>query len=208
MLSLALIGLVAYLVGSFSTSLVVGRLHGIDIRRRGSGNAGATNVARVLGWKPALIVLLVDVAKGFLAVWLISRLRLGAVPWSDDEIRALAGLCAMAGHVWPVFSGFRGGKGVGTALGAVLAIDPLAALICLALFGAVLAVFRIVSLASITASMLLPVVLALERSASGQPVLDAVWGFGVGVAAMILLSHRRNIARLVSGEEPRLGSDE
>ena len=203
MASLLAISLISYLLGSFPTSLLAGRLAGgIDIRRHGSGNAGAANVARVLGWKFGLVVLLVDVAKGFLAVWLVSRLRLGPIPGSEEAVQLLAGLIAIVGHIWPVFSGFRGGKGVGTAAGVLLAVHPLALLICVFVFVLIVAVTRIVSLASMAAAALLPLVVLLLR---GFGASDLLLGFTVLVAALILSAHRSNIVRLLSGTEPKLG---
>ncbi len=205
MISALTILLAGYLLGSVSSSLIVVRLYrGIDIRRYGSGNAGATNVVRVVGWRAGLTVAAFDVGKGFLAVWLLSRLRVDGA-WGDGDVSAplLAAVGAVAGHIWPVFAGFRGGKGVATAAGAMLAIQPLALLPSLGVGLLVLFVTRWVSLASISAVSLLPLAVWLQAALGDRVVERRVVLATAVIAALILFAHRSNIARLLAGAEPR-----
>jgi glycerol-3-phosphate acyltransferase PlsY len=195
----------AYLIGSTSPSLLVARLWlGIDIREHGSGNAGATNVARVVGWGPGVLVLLLDAAKGSLPVWAVAYLLPETTP-SVEWARALVGLAAAAGHVWPVFAGFRGGKGVATVAGAALALDPLPLAICLGIFAVMIAVFRIVSLASITAVVSFLPVLVVLAAFGDHSVPASEWVFAVAAAILVPFTHRSNIAKLVAGEEEPIG---
>jgi acyl phosphate:glycerol-3-phosphate acyltransferase len=183
--------LFAYLLGSIPTGFLIGLLSGIDIRRAGSGNVGATNVARVVGKKKGLITLLADVAKGFIPVLLSSWLGLGLT------VMVLAALAAFLGHLYPVFLRFQGGKGVATALGIFLAAAPLASLILVLVFVLVAAMSRWVSLASMAAAGVTPLVLWLF---SYPPLLV---GLGFLVALLIVFRHWENIRRLIAGTEPR-----
>ena len=151
MISLIIIFILSYLLGSFPTSIVVSKkLRGIDIREHGSGNAGGTNVFRVLGWKPGVFVMLCDVAKGVVATLFISQIRIDPIPEILDPrlVQLFAGIFAIIGHIWTVFAGFRGGKGVGTAAGVFLALYPISILICFVVWGIVLLITRIVSVSS------------------------------------------------------------
>lgn len=198
--------ILAYLIGSIPTSIIVGRvLKGIDIRKYGSGNAGGTNVFRVLGWKPGLFVMLVDVFKGFVATFWVARLAFDATTAAPELVQILMGLSAIIGHIWTIFAGFRGGKGVGTAAGMLLALYPLALLICLAVFAAVLFTSRIVSLSSMIASVTLPVVLTLFKYLMHIDVAPALYYFSFLAAALIVFTHRSNIKRLLQGTENRFG---
>ena len=157
MLSLIVIIVLSYLAGSIPTSIIMSRLtRGFDIRDHGSGNAGATNAIRVLGWKIGIIVIIVDVGKGVLATLLISKLRIDPIPVSYNLVQIIAGLSAVLGHIWTIFAGFKGGKGVGTAAGMLFSLYPIAGIICVIIFGVVLLVGRYVSLASMTAAISLP----------------------------------------------------
>ncbi len=198
----ALMLVVAYLVGSIPASIIAVRLlAGTDVRDQGSGNAGATNAARVLGWKAGLAVAAFDVAKGAVAVLLVSRIAPLAV--SPSAGPALCGLAAVAGHVLPVFARFRGGKGVATAAGAAAALVPLLAPFGLAAFTAVAVLSRRASAASLAGAAALPLAYLVSRAlgAAADP-----WRGGFCLAALIaiLLTHRRNIGRLLRGEEPRM----
>ncbi len=198
----ALVILLSYLAGSLPTSIIAGKvLRGIDIREYGSGNAGGTNTFRVLGWKAGVAVSAVDVFKGFAATYWIAALALGASGLPEDMLRILAGFAAVAGHIWTVFAGFRGGKGVGTAAGMLLALYPLALLICLLVFLSVFGVTRIVSLSSISAALALPLVLSLFRYGMHYPVSGLLYYFSFFAAALILFTHRSNIKRLFNGTE-------
>ena len=198
-MTLALGLLIAYLAGSFPTAYLVGRAKGVDLGRMGSGNYGATNVFRNLGRGPASVALLVDVAKGFLPVVLLPR-WLDPAGLSPGTFAVLVGVAAVLGHVFSLFLRFRGGKGVGTAAGAFLALSPWATLIAIGAWIAVLAWRRIVSLASLAASVaLLTAVVALH--ARDWPLhwpLVVVTGL---LCAFVFWTHRENIARLVRGEE-------
>lgn len=186
----------SYLLGSIPTALWLGRLlRGIDIREHGSGNPGATNAARVLGLPAGVAVLLIDVTKGFVAVWWVARLRIDATNLDALEIELLAAVGAIVGHIVSVFARFRGGKGVATAGGAFLAVHPAAAGIAVAAFAVVVAVTRIVSLGSLGAALTMPVALW----ALGAPRVSIL--ATVGVALLIAVAHRSNIRRLLRGRE-------
>jgi acyl phosphate:glycerol-3-phosphate acyltransferase len=187
----------SYLLGAFPTSYLVSRMFaGIDLRQHGSGNLGATNLYRVLGWKYAVPVALVDIAKGAIPVLVF------APQVSSSQLFALAcGVVAILGHVFSVFVRFRGGKGVATAAGVMLGLTPLALGIAAAVWGLVLLLTGYVSLSSIAAAAVLPfAVYLIERPA--RPEL-------LGVAALIALGvivlHRQNIQRLLKGTEGRFG---
>ena len=191
----AVLVIVAYLLGSISFAvLLVRATTGQDIRAEGSGNAGATNVLRSHGRKLALLVALLDVAKGVAAVLLMRLVTL------DPRWAAAAGFAAILGHVFPVFYGFRGGKGVATAVGAFLALSPLALLVSLAVFLAIVAASRYVSLASVVALALLPPIAGLFFHAPRAVVSAA----GL-TALLIVVKHLPNLKRLAHGEERKLG---
>jgi glycerol-3-phosphate acyltransferase PlsY len=187
---IAIVG--AYLVGSIPAGYVVARLGGVeDIRRVGSGNIGATNVLRTLGWKYGLIVLGLDAAKGALGALLVRWSGGGRVE------ETVGGLSAMVGHLWPCTLRFRGGRGVATGLGLLAVLDPLAALVGAVVFVAVVASTRYVSLGSISAASLAVVTLVLRRAPARQVLLCAMG------AAAIVWRHRPNIERLLAGTESR-----
>jgi len=194
--------LFSYLIGSIPTSIITGKiLKGIDIREHGSGNAGGTNTFRVLGWKAGVFVSIIDVFKGFAVVFWIARLAFGTIAIDLETIQLIVGFSAVAGHVWTVFAGFRGGKGVGTGAGMLLGLYPFAVLICAVVFLVIFLFTRIVSLASISASISLPVVLSLFRYGLDWPVADSLYYFGFLTAAFIVFTHRSNIKRLINGTE-------
>lgn len=197
-MSLALGLLLAYLMGSFPTAWLVGRAKGIDLGAMGSGNYGATNVYRNLGWVSALIVVLVDVAKGFVPVAFLPG-WLPAAGAASVAYPVLLAVAAILGHVFSVFLAFRGGKGVGTAAGAFLALSPKALLLAALTWGLVLAWRRIVSLASLTGAVALLVgVWALHaREPGAWPLVVAT----TVLAAFVFWTHRENIGRLRRGEE-------
>ncbi|NDF61178.1 MAG: glycerol-3-phosphate 1-O-acyltransferase, partial [Crocinitomicaceae bacterium] len=155
-----IIGVVGYLLGSIPTAVWVGkRFYGVDVREHGSKNAGATNTFRVLGKKPGKIVLIIDVLKGLLAV-LTPQLMYPELSYeSIIQLKIIAAITVILGHVFPLFAGFKGGKGVATALGVIIAIHPLAACICLGIFLAVFLTFNYVSLGAIITSVFFPIVL-------------------------------------------------
>jgi len=191
----AVLVVVGYVLGSISFAvLLVRATTGTDIRAEGSGNAGATNVLRAHGKKLALLVALADVAKGTAAVLLMRLVT------ADPRWAAAAGFAAILGHVFPVFYGFRGGKGVATAVGAFLALSPLALLVSLAVFVAVVAATRYVSLGSVVSMALLPPIAGLLFHAPRAVVTAAG-----ATALLVLVKHLANLKRLARGEESRLG---
>ena len=192
----------AYLLGSVPAAVWIGRLfHKIDVRQHGSGNAGTANVIRVLGWKTGIPVLIIDLAKGWTAAMLPLFFHL-ADPESAllTNLQILTGLTAIVGHIFPVFAGFRGGKGVATVFGALLAIQPLLTIGCLGVFLAVLLITGIVSVSSMSAGIAFPVLQFLFFDTPS--VIFRI--FSVLVAIALLITHRKNIARLLKGEESRL----
>lgn len=192
MTSVLLLLLAAYLLGSLSGSLLLGRLRGVDIRTQGSGNAGGTNALRTQGWKFALGTVLVDVGKGALAAWL--GLRFGAgFAWAPYA----AVLAAICGHVWPVFHGFRGGKGAGTLIGGLLLLWPWALLPVLSVWVLTLGLGGYVGLSTVLAATTLPL-FALVPPADINRL-----AFGAIVAVLIGFTHRANLARLRAGTEHR-----
>jgi glycerol-3-phosphate acyltransferase PlsY len=196
-----LIGLAAYLLGSIPFGFVLVRLFlKEDIRTQGSGNIGATNVVRSGAKKLGILTLVLDAFKGFFAVWLASRIALAAVP--HQNATALAALCAILGHIYPVWLRFKGGKGVATALGAFLALAPYAALAGVVVFIAVFAISKYVSLASILSAIAFPIFAMLLPHASYGPWLIAVI---VIVPIIVIAKHHQNIARLLNGTEYRFG---
>jgi glycerol-3-phosphate acyltransferase PlsY len=207
-MALAPLLVLSYLLGAFPSAIVIGRiLRGIDIRQHGSGNAGATNAWRVLGWRGGLPVAVIDVAKGAAAAVGVSRLPLGPLPLSIEVVAILCGIAAVLGHVFPIYTGFRGGKGVATAGGMLLATAPIPVGCALGVFLLVLFLSGTVSLGSILAAWVIPtcaLLLDLFTGFSYPPLLIGLTG---GLALFILYTHRTNIARLLKGEErsfPRL----
>jgi len=199
-LLLALI--LSYLLGSIATAVWVGKIfHKVDVREHGSGNAGATNVIRVLGWKTGVPVLLLDVFKGWTAAMLPVFFNLagdGTALITNYQIAA--GLAVVIGHIYPVFAGFRGGKGVATIAGVLLAIHPLLTISCFGVFLCVLLISGYVSLSSIIAGISFPVFLFLFFETPSEFFKV----FSVAVAIAIIFTHRKNITRLLRGEESKL----
>jgi acyl phosphate:glycerol-3-phosphate acyltransferase len=198
MMTVALALVLAYLVGSFPTAYVVGRLKGVDVRTVGSGNMGATNVYRTLGVWPALLVLGVDAAKGALAALLLPR----CLGLPNAALWGLGlGLVAMLGHSRPVFLGFSsGGKGVATAAGVFAGLVPFAFAAALASFAVTVGVTRYVSLGSLVAAVVLPLAVLATHGLRSAALLAALT-----VSVFVFWSHRANITRLRRGTERRLG---
>ena len=204
---LALVAVLGYLLGSIPTAVIASRIvmHD-DIRKYGSKNAGATNVFRVMGWKPALAVVLVDVLKGTAATLLIPAIGIGRVPLDPVMTKALAGTAAILGHVWTVFAGFKGGKGVGTAFGVLLGLAPVPVLITFVVWLALVLTTRIVSVGSLAAAVVLPVALILQRVYFKPEIPSGLLVLCGCLAVLIFVTHRSNIRRLLKGEENRFGS--
>lgn len=197
-------GLIAYLIGSFPTGYIAGRLRGVDMRKVGSGNVGATNVTRVLGKKFGYPVFLIDFCKGLFPVLLTGAIahRCGLSSLATDLCIAIAGIFSVVGHSYPVWLGFKGGKGVATSLGVIFGISWIAALIMCAVWIVIFKVTRYVSVASIAAAITLPVAMMtlLFLHNLRSPVLVY---FSVCLAAIVVIRHRSNLSRLLSGTEPR-----
>lgn len=211
MISLLVILVLSYLVGSIPASVWIGRLiYGIDVREHGSGNAGATNAFRVLGWKAGMLSTLVDLGKGLFAAGVIATIRLDALPltmevWSVDTfVRMLAGLVAIIGHMYPVWARFKGGKGVNTAAGVLFALTPVTMLITLGVFVLVLFSTRYVSLSSIAASITFPSAVAIRKYVFGIDLDASILIISILMAIGIIYAHRKNIQRLFNGTENRV----
>lgn len=188
----------AYLLGATPTSLWVGRaLYGVDLRREGSGNLGATNTFRVLGWKPALPVILIDIGKGWVPVALFPLL----VPGAGEGWLLAWGGAAIVGHVFSFWAGFRGGKGIATSAGVFLALAPWALLVGFLVWIVAVGVSRYVSLGSVLAALVLPFAVHLTPHRGGQATL---W-FTVLLATFVIWAHRANLRRLARGQENRFG---
>jgi len=198
--------ILSYLIGSIPTSIIIAKItRGIDIRKYGSGNAGFTNVARVLGWKPAVIVLAIDLFKGFaVTFWLpgIFTLPDGLEPVISQ---ILCGTAAVIGHIWTLFASFKGGKGVLTALGMFLALLPLPTFVCAAVAGLLMYIFRYVSLGSITGGICLPLITGAQKYIFRIQIPDVLFIFSILIACLIIYTHRTNIKRLLNGTETKIG---
>jgi glycerol-3-phosphate acyltransferase PlsY len=194
----------AYLLGSIVGSLVVGRLRGgIDIRKMGSGNAGSTNALRTQGLAFGTWVILIDVAKGWIAAFLLPRFVIPGVVAAEaplaDWIPAACAFAAVIGHVFPLWHGFRGGKGVATLVGAFAGIELVLLIPLFASWLAVVTVSGFIGLASICASLAMPVYLLIRDGAQMTPTL----GFAMACAALVIYTHRGNVRRMRAGVEPR-----
>ena len=202
MIELIVKGALAYLLGSCVGSLLVGRLRGVDIRTMGSGNAGATNMMRTQGKAAALAVLLIDLGKGwiatfFLAAWHIPGIATDCGP--SAWCAAVCGLAVILGHVYPVWYGFRGGKGFATFLGAALGVSPMLLLVAAVVWLVVTILFGYVGLASMAAAVAVAIAIAASTLSARTPLLC----FGVVAALLIIYMHRGNIERMLAGNESR-----
>lgn len=203
MIELIVKALVAYLIGSLVGSLLIGGLRGVDIRTMGSGNAGATNMLRTQGRIAALAVLLIDLGKGWVATGVLAPLTIPGVPPAELEMSALlvaaCGLAVIVGHVYPLWYGFRGGKGVATFLGTVLGINAGLVLVMVVTWLVVVILFGYVGLASMAGAGAVAAAIAARYSSERAPLL----AFGVVAALLILYTHRANIGRMLAGTESR-----
>jgi len=207
MLDLFVCVLVAYLLGSVNGALLIGRLRGVDIRTEGSGNAGGTNALRTQGWAFAIGVIVIDLGKAVIAVQWVPT-ALAAPAFSPEWLAAACGFAAVLGHVYPVFHGFRGGKGVATVLGTLLALSLPLLVGMLAVWLLVMFVFGYVGLGSMVAASALPL-LAQYAGARGVIAPGEVLPltvFGIVCAVFVIWTHRSNIARMRAGTEPRARS--
>jgi len=213
MISIAIIAVLSYLVGSIPTAIIVARaLKGIDIRQHGSGNAGGTNVIRVLGWKAGVFVIVCDMAKGLFATMVIAQL-INVLPFESrapfDQfavVQIVAGCVAMLGHIWTMFAGFKGGKGIATAGGMLIGIAPIEVAVSLGVFAIVFLISHYVSLGSLSAAATFPLTMVLRENVFmiDIPSYHTLVWFSVGVSLLIMYTHRSNIQRLVRGTENRI----
>ena len=214
MLNLIVVVILSYLAGSIPSSIIVSKLvKGIDIREHGSGNAGGTNVFRVLGWKWGILVILLDALKGALAVIIIARLYLDSFPFAnmtpfDDFtlVQIICGIAAVIGHIWTVFAGFRGGKGIATALGFLLTLITVDMLLALVVFTLTVTISRYISLGSILAAVSVPLILVVRENIFGVdiPGYHTILPFVIAVVLLVIYTHRKNIDRLLKGSENKI----
>ncbi|MFH1687847.1 MAG: glycerol-3-phosphate 1-O-acyltransferase PlsY [bacterium] len=206
-----LLTIVAYLLGSIPTALLIGKAYGIpDIRRFDSGNLGATNVWRQAGGKAAAWVFAGDIGKGVLAIMIARQFDLATLPlFGHQGVLVLCALAAVLGHVYPIYVGFRGGKGVATGLGVMLCLLPLPTLVAVGVFAVMVALTRIVSVESIAGAIALASVVGVQKYSLHQAIPDIYVWLTVGLAILVVYTHRQNIVRLIRGTENRfsLGSD-
>jgi glycerol-3-phosphate acyltransferase PlsY len=216
MLPIGVIAILSYLVGSIPTAIIVAkRMKGIDIRQHGSGNAGGTNVVRVLGWKAGVFVILMDMAKGLVATIVLARLMYGPIPFEnrtpfDDftVVQIIAGCAAILGHIWTLFAGFKGGKGIATAGGMLIGIAPLEVAVSFGVFAIVFLISHYVSLGSLSAAVAFPLTMFFRENVflvdiEGYRTLII---FSIGISALIIYTHRANVKRLLAGTENRITS--
>lgn len=195
-------GLLAYVLGSIPTAVWVGKsFYNVDVRTQGSKNAGATNTFRVLGKKPGIIVLLIDILKGVAAVVIpLFLFNLSADSSTYANIKVLTGILAVVGHIFPIFAGFNGGKGVATSLGVVIGISPPAAGICISLFLIVFITSHYVSLGAIFASIAFPLTIILVLKEENLSMII----FSLILSLAVILAHKKNIKRLLDGNENKM----
>ena len=214
MVSLIAVVLISYLIGSIPTSIIVTQIiRGVDIRNYGSGNAGGTNVIRVLGWGPGVFVIIIDALKGFVAAVVISRLFYGhfplanATPFSDfTVVQIIAGISAILGHTWTVFAGFKGGKGIATAGGMLLGIAPVEVGIAFGVFAIVVVSSRYVSLGSVSAAIAFPLAMFIRANVFDVTTryYHTMIFFSIFISSFLIYNHRANIIRLLRGQEHRM----
>ena len=208
MIAYIIAGIIAYLLGSISFSVIfTKKFAGFDVREKGSGNAGSTNVLRTAGKKTALLTLICDILKGVAAVFI--ALWIGNIINADDRTKAtliqVAGILVVVGHTFPVFFGFRGGKGVATALGVLLTINWQIGLICLIFALLLMAGSKMVSLGSVAAAILFPVLCMFLSQNSLVPGFNFSYTvFGIIMACIVVYNHRSNIKRILEGKENKL----
>jgi len=214
MLNLLVIVILSYLVGSIPNSIIIAKsVAGINIKEHGSGNAGGTNVMRVLGKKYGLLVILLDALKGAVAVIIISRLYLGSFPFPNNTpfddftlIQVIAGVSAVLGHIWTIFAGFKGGKGIATGLGVLISVVTLDMLLGLAVFAIVVGFSKYVSLGSIMAAISVPIFMIVRENVFDVDIIGyhTLLPFVIGLALIVLYTHRANLNRLFSGKESKI----
>ena len=214
---MVIVVLLSYIVGSIPTSVMLSKWrHGFDIRSKGSGNAGGTNVFRVLGWKSGVFVIIIDALKGVIATTVVARLFwdptlpfYNHTPFDDFTIiQMICGGAAVFGHVWTMFAGFRGGKGIATGAGMLIGIAPTEFAVSIAVFIIFLFAFRYVSLGSIMAAASFPLSLIIRYNILSDEIhsYKTLVFFSTGIALFLIYSHRTNIKRLIEGTERKITS--
>ena len=214
MLPISIIVVLSYLVGSVPTAIIVAkRVRGIDIRQHGSGNAGGTNVYRVLGWRAGVFVIAMDMAKGLIATMLIARLMYGTFPFVnvtpfDDftVVQIIAGCAAILGHIWTLFAGFKGGKGIATAGGMLIGVAPVEVAVSFGIFMFVFLVTHYVSLGSLSAAVAFPLTMFFRENLFMVDIegYNTLIFFSIGISLLIVYTHRANITRLLGGTENKI----
>ncbi|MBE2290222.1 MAG: glycerol-3-phosphate 1-O-acyltransferase PlsY [Chitinophagaceae bacterium] len=202
-MTLAILIIIAYLLGSIPSAVWVSKfVYGIDIREHGSGNAGATNTFRILGTKAGSGVMIADMMKGFIAVKLSI---FSSYAWTSEpfvNLQIFLGLAAVLGHIFPIWAEFRGGKGIATLFGMILSIHPIVAVSLVLVFVMMLLLTRYVSLSSIAASIAFPVLILFIFNAQAQELSYRL--FAIATAFLVVLTHHKNISRLISGNESKV----
>ncbi len=217
MINMAIVVLLSYIIGSIPTSIILSKWrHGFDIRTKGSGNAGGTNVFRVLGWRSGLFVTVFDAMKAVIATTVIARLFwdptlpfYNRTPFDDFTIiQMICGGAAIVGHIWTIFAGFKGGKGIACGAGMLIGIAPTEFAVSIIVFLAVLFAWKYVSLGSIAAAIAFPVSLLVRHNILYNEIhsYKTLIFFSIGVAVLLLYSHRKNIRRLLEGTENKITS--
>ncbi|MEW6655056.1 MAG: glycerol-3-phosphate 1-O-acyltransferase PlsY [Bacteroidota bacterium] len=214
MLNLFFVIILSYLVGSIPTSIVISKLvRGIDIRNYGSGNAGGSNVFRVLGWKWGILTILLDALKGAIAVIVVARFYLDSFPFSnitpfDDFtlVQIICGVAAVIGHVWTLFAGFKGGKGIATGLGVLIMIVTIDMALALGIFFLVVGISRYISLGSLAAAVSVPVIMVIRENIFNVDIqgYHTILPFAVLLALFVIYTHKANIARILKGNERKI----
>lgn len=212
--NLLFIIVLSYLVGSIPISIILTKLvKGVDVRNFGSGNAGGTNVSRVLGKKYGVLTIILDAFKGVIAVVFISRLYFGNFPFPNNTpfddftlIQIIAGISAVIGHIWTIFAGFKGGKGIATGLGVLVSIVTLDMIMALGVFLIVVYFSKYISLASMSAAVSVPLIMIIRENIFGVdiPSYHNILPFVIALALLVIYTHRANVDRLLKGSENKI----
>lgn len=206
MLTILVITILSYLLGSIPSAIIISRaFKGIDIRDYGSKNAGFTNVYRVMGTLPAFIVLIMDIGKGMVAVLVVTKISFDPVTLNPITLKILTAVSVIIGHVFPLFAGFKGGKGIATALGALFSLIPLEIALALGVFLIIVTLTRYISLGSLTSATFIFLALLFERYYLGKNVPIELIGMIFFLTMFIFYNHRTNIKRLLNGTENKFG---
>lgn len=206
MVTIIFVAVIGYVLGSIPTGVWSGKIFkGLDLREHGSKSMGATNVFRVLGWQLAIATLIIDIAKGFFAAFIASKINLGDTVLSSYQLALIAGLAAVIGHLYPLFAGFKGGKGIATGAGMLLYLAPLELGFAVLVFILTVLISRYVSLGSLLAAAFFAISIILERFYLRYPYGNAMVAFAVLMLIIVIYTHRSNIKRLLTGSESKFG---